>query len=117
MSLNPNDIENITVLKDASSTAIYGSRAANGVIIVTSKKGKFGEATTITVSAMYAISEMANDGTDVMNASQWLDYQKILNPANATDPSFLAMESFYKKHNLGTDWTDKYLGDRSHISD
>lgn len=110
VSLNPNDIENITVLKDASSTAIYGSRAANGVIIVTSKKGKFGEAPTITVSAMYAISEMANDGTDVMNASQWLDYQKILNPANATDPSFLAMESFYKKHNLGTDWTDKYLG-------
>jgi TonB-dependent SusC/RagA subfamily outer membrane receptor len=43
-ALNPNDIESMTVLKDASSTAIYGSRAANGVVIMTSKKGKISEA-------------------------------------------------------------------------
>ena len=51
LSINPNDIESMTTLKDASSTAIYGSRAANGVIIVTTKKGKFGEAPTVSVSA------------------------------------------------------------------
>ena len=41
--INPNDIESMTVLKDASATAIYGSRASNGVIIVTTKKGKAGK--------------------------------------------------------------------------
>ena len=74
VSLNPNDIEKITVLKDASSTAIYGSRAANGVVIITSKKGKFGEAPTISVTAQYSISEIAHDGSEVMNANQWLDF-------------------------------------------
>jgi TonB-dependent SusC/RagA subfamily outer membrane receptor len=43
-SINPNDIENVTVLKDASATAIYGSRAANGVILITTKSGKAGKA-------------------------------------------------------------------------
>ena len=47
-ALNPNDIESMTVLKDASSTAIYGSRAANGVVILTSKRGKRGEKAKIT---------------------------------------------------------------------
>lgn len=42
-TINPNDIESMTVLKDASATAIYGSRASNGVIIVTTKKGKAGK--------------------------------------------------------------------------
>ena len=51
VSLNPNDIESMTVLKDASATAIYGSRAANGVIVLTSKRAAFGEAPTVTVSA------------------------------------------------------------------
>lgn len=44
-SLNPNDIESIDVLKDASATAIYGSRGANGVVIITTKKGKAGKPT------------------------------------------------------------------------
>src|SRR5690606_11071901 len=51
--INPNDIESISVLKDASSTAIYGSRAANGVILVTTKRGKAG-ALTVSYSGLYA---------------------------------------------------------------
>ena len=54
-NLNPDDIESISVLKDASSTALYGSRAANGVVIITTKKGKKGKA-TITVKAMEGIA-------------------------------------------------------------
>ena len=50
-ALNPNDIESMTVLKDASSTAIYGSRAANGVIVLTTKKGKRGQKAKVTLSA------------------------------------------------------------------
>ena len=52
-TLNPSDIENITVLKDAASTAIYGSRAANGVIVITSKKGKFGQKPKVTIRGQY----------------------------------------------------------------
>ena len=110
VSLNPNDIENVTVLKDASSTAIYGSRAANGVVIITSKKGKFGEAPTISVTAQYSISEIAHDGSEVMNANQWFDFQEMMNPDYVNDASFQAKKAFYRKYNLGTDWKDKYLG-------
>ena len=116
VSLNPNDIENITVLKDASSTAIYGSRAANGVVIVTSKKGKFGEAPTVLVSAQYSISEVAHDGTEVMNASQWFKFQEMINPSNLTNESFQAMKNYYQKYNIGTDWVDRFLGNTSPIS-
>ena len=110
ISLNPNDIENITVLKDASSTAIYGSRAANGVVIITSKKGKFGEAPTVTVSAQYSISELAHDGMDMMNTDQWFKFQEMVTPAYANDPQFQGMKNYYKKYNIGTDWKKKYLG-------
>ena len=77
-SLNPNDIENMTVLKDASSTAIYGSRAANGVVILTSKKGKRGEKAKINISAQYGLSKMTGDNVTMMNAEQWLNFQEIL---------------------------------------
>lgn len=57
--LNPGDIESIDVLKDASATAIYGSRGANGVVLITTKKGKEGVATA-TYTAEYGVSKMAN---------------------------------------------------------
>ena len=75
LSLNPNDIENITVLKDASSTAVYGSLAANGVVVITSKKGKFGEAAQVSVSASYGFSQLAGDKTTMMDANQWMSFQ------------------------------------------
>jgi iron complex outermembrane receptor protein len=71
MTLNPDDIESVTVLKDASATAIYGARAANGVIVITTKKGSAGKA-KITVGSSVAISKIA--GTlDVLSAA---DYRK-----------------------------------------
>ena len=110
-ALNPNDIENVTVLKDASSTAIYGSRAANGVVIITSKKGQFGEAPSVTVSAQYGISQLACNRFDVMNADQYLQFQEMLTPALANDANFQAKKAYYKKYKIGTDWTDKLFGD------
>lgn len=70
--INPNDIENISILKDASATAIYGSRGANGVIIITTKKGKFGEP-KITLNTTFATARIANkvsllDGNGFRNA-------------------------------------------------
>ena len=58
--LNPNDIESITVLKDAAAASVYGSRAANGVILVTTKSGKSGDA-RFTARAKYGVQQLAND--------------------------------------------------------
>jgi TonB-linked SusC/RagA family outer membrane protein len=58
--INPNDIETFTVLKDASATAIYGSRASNGVILITTKKGLAGEAVTVNVSSQTSMSRRYN---------------------------------------------------------
>ena len=58
-ALNPADIEDITVLKDASATAIYGSRGANGVIIITTIKGKAGKA-KVNVTANFTIADARN---------------------------------------------------------
>lgn len=70
--INPNDIENFTVLKDASATAIYGSRASNGVILITTKKGKVG-ATKIDFSSQFSIATPYKQA-DVLSADQLRDY-------------------------------------------
>ncbi|TVR42063.1 MAG: SusC/RagA family TonB-linked outer membrane protein [Bacteroidia bacterium] len=61
LSLNPNDIESVTVLKDASATSIYGARAANGVIFITTKRGHRDERAIITVNTQYGVSSLANE--------------------------------------------------------
>ena len=71
-SINPNDIESIEILKDASATAIYGSRGANGVVIITTKRGKAGKG-TVTLDGYYAQQEIANK-VDVLNAAQFADF-------------------------------------------
>ncbi len=111
LSLNPNDIESFTTLKDASSTAIYGSRAANGVIIITTKKGKFGEAPTVSVSAQYGISRYTGDKADMMDANQWLELQQILDPSLANSANFQAERAYYKKYGIGTNWNKELFGD------
>lgn len=71
-SLNPSDIEDITVLKDASSTAIYGSRGANGVILITTKKGKAGKA-KVNASATFTIANTTNL-LDMINLEEYANY-------------------------------------------
>ena len=72
--LNPSDIENMTILKDAASTAIYGSQGANGVIIVTTKMGK-SEKMKINASVKLGVSTMTNGKMEVMNGAELYDYQ------------------------------------------
>lgn len=71
--LNPSDIENMTILKDAASTAIYGSQDANGVIIVTTKMGK-SEKMKINASVKLGVSTMTNGKMEVMNGAELYDY-------------------------------------------
>lgn len=101
-SLNPSDIESIDVLKDASAQAIYGSQAANGVILITTKKGKSGEG-KINYEAYYGVAEVANR-LDLMDLREFAQYQNevlpiIGNPVSDEfrDPSILGK---------GTDWQE-----------
>lgn len=72
---NPSDIETVTVLKDAAATGLYGSRASNGVIIITTKSGKSGK-TKINYSGSFGISEFRNGNLDMMNSAELYDFQK-----------------------------------------
>ena len=93
--VNPNDIENFTVLKDASATAIYGSRASNGVIIITTKKGKSGTAPKISYNGDITISTIAKK-YDVLDAA---GYKNLISSIDGLDASLLG--------NANTDWQDE----------
>lgn len=82
-SVAPQDIESISVLKDASAAAIYGARSANGVIIVTTKKGKAGK-TTISYDSYFATENLANN-LDMLTADEWRSYVEKNNITNAMD--------------------------------
>lgn len=96
-NINPNDIESFSILKDAAATAIYGSRASNGVIIITTKKGKKGF--SVDLDLQYTMSENRNR-LDVLSADQ---FRNLVNsqPINGTtlDTSLLG--------NANTDWQDE----------
>jgi TonB-linked SusC/RagA family outer membrane protein len=74
--LNPNDIVSVEVLKDASSTAIYGARGANGVILITTKKGKAGEG-KITYNADFSVNTIGPNRPEVLNAEQYLAVEDL----------------------------------------
>ena len=74
--LNPNDIESVNILKDASATSVYGSRAANGVIYITTKRGARDREATITFNAQYGISAPANDTYNMMSGPELIEYQR-----------------------------------------
>ncbi len=118
--LNPNDIESIEVLKDASSAAIYGSRGANGVVLITTKQGKAGK-TKIEANYEFGMSHV-NRRTEMMDAKQWMQFQtaarnnswativandpsatrglNVTVPVEFSDPEWIA------RIGNGTDWQD-----------
>lgn len=100
--LNPNDIESIDVLKDASAQAIYGSQAANGVIMITTKKGKIGEG-KINYDTYFGFSEVTRR-LDLMTLPQFAQYQNEVLPILGIQPS----EEFADPSLLGkgTDWQE-----------
>jgi TonB-linked SusC/RagA family outer membrane protein len=111
-TLNPNDIKSISILKDASATAIYGSRGANGVIIITTKNGGTGKA-KINFSAQVGVSNNAyNNLNEGINAAQYkeLFVEGWVNTGSYTEES--ATELFYDyfpadTYNADTDWMDE----------
>jgi TonB-linked SusC/RagA family outer membrane protein len=77
LTINPDDIAETNVLTDAASTSIYGARAANGVIVVTTKTGSFNKPSTITVTSQYGTSSLATNTyfNDFMDAAQWKSFE------------------------------------------
>ncbi len=101
-TINPSDIQSIEVLKDVSATAIYGSRGANGVILITTKKGTRGK-TTINYRFTTGWDAVAKK-LDLMTASEWAGFQKkyYYNKGGYTDEQIAALGA-------GTDWQDAML--------
>lgn len=83
-AVNPNDIESLQVLKDASATAIYGAQGANGVIIITTKQGTKAGKVRISYDGYVGFAKMANDGYDVLNAWEHMEFQ-AMGMVNARD--------------------------------
>ena len=107
--INPDDIESITVLKDAAATSVYGSRAANGVIIVTTKSGREGKS-NVTARAKFGFSQLANDNDfGAMNAHELLEYQRDAAKNAGYDPDD-PNSSYYRPYTLLegelTNWMD-----------
>lgn len=119
-SINPNDIESIEILKDASSAAIYGSRGANGVVLVTTKQGKVGK-TKIEANYEFGLSRV-NRRIKVMNATEWIDFETaarnnswatiLKNNPNAVRgnntiiPKEFSDPAWLERIGEGTDWQD-----------
>lgn len=101
-TINPNDVESIDILKDASATAIYGSRGANGVIIITTKSGKKGTG-KITYEGFTSVQSVYKE-LDVMNLRQYATHQNALATlfGNEPRPEFAHPELL----GAGTDWQD-----------
>ncbi|QDO93633.1 TonB-dependent receptor [Formosa sediminum] len=92
-----NDIESMEVLKDASATAIYGSRGSNGVVLVTTKKGRSGKL-VVELNSSYAINSISNE-LDLLNADEFADYQNQIRTNNG-------VSSPYVQGDADTDWQD-----------
>ena len=75
-TINPADIESISVLKDASSTSIYGARAANGVIVITTKRGRMAERAKINYRMQLGFSQIAYGNWDLMDTGERIQYEK-----------------------------------------
>ncbi|MEQ9403067.1 MAG: TonB-dependent receptor [Cyclobacteriaceae bacterium] len=107
-SLNPNDIENVTVLKDASAAAIYGSRAANGVIIITTKKGTPGK-TKFNLRIQNGVSQRRDDDFRVMNSAEFTEYMReaVVNTGGDPDDAGNAATYFpIRPDTVDTPWLD-----------
>ncbi len=101
-TINPNDIENISILKDASATAIYGNRGSNGVILVTTKKGAKG-ALKVSVGTTFTVNTLA----DKINTTSAADFKSFLtNPANIAQYN-IAPSRLARLGNSNTDWQEE----------
>ncbi|UZR98818.1 SusC/RagA family TonB-linked outer membrane protein [Chondrinema litorale] len=99
-AINPSDISSIEVLKDASATAIYGARAANGVVLVTTKRGTSGKS-QITFNGYYGVQELPNK-IEMANSEQYINFVNDIYALNETEPNEALLQN-----NANTNWQDE----------
>jgi TonB-linked SusC/RagA family outer membrane protein len=100
--LNPNDIESISVLKDAATAAIYGARASNGVVLITTKRGKNGKS-VIGLNAYYGVQQTWRT-LDMLNTEQWMEYRNDLDgPGTFSEAD---IQNARAGNVTNTDWQD-----------
>ena len=104
-TLSPNDIESISVLKDASSTSIYGARAANGVVVITSKRGLSMDKAKVTLRAQYGFSELAQGKWTMMNTAERIQFEKEVGLDAGKDYELLSRTD--------VNWLDEVFNDRA----
>jgi TonB-dependent starch-binding outer membrane protein SusC len=112
-NLNPNDIASAEVLKDAAAIAEYGSRGSNGVIVIKTKKGGFGDAkTTFRYSTQYGVSELQKPGFTYANARELLTLESIkgVGLGSTLTPAEIAA------YNINTDWTKVFFSPSNTIN-
>lgn len=107
-NLNPQDIASVSVLKDASVVAIYGSRAANGVIVVETKRGRAGLEPTITFSTYQGIQTTSNLGVDLLNADEWLEIFTEAHINAGISPNW-DDQTLAMYEGVDTDWLDAVM--------
>jgi TonB-linked SusC/RagA family outer membrane protein len=101
-TINPNEIESIEILKDASATSIYGSRGANGVILITTKRGKEGQS-RVEYDGSYSFQKIARE-IDVLNGADYARYINLLEKSQGGSPRFT--DERINQIGAGTDWWD-----------
>ena len=116
-NLNPFDIESVSVLKDAASSAIYGSRAANGVIIITTKRGKKNKRATVEFTSRFGYTSQTDEhGFRMMTSSEKLQYERELGllgyvPAQAQLGYTSSLDEYNRLAAINFNWKDALLRD------
>lgn len=109
--INPNDIESIEILKDADATAIYGSRGANGVILITTKKGKQGN-TRIDAAVSYGVNQVGHK-LDLLNTDEYLQMRREAFKNDGLTPTATDYDLNTWDQNKYTDWQKELIGDNA----
>ena len=105
-TISPGDIESISVLKDASSTSIYGARAANGVVVITSKRGLAMDKAKVTLRGQWGFSQLASgDNWMMMNTPERIQFEKEIGLDTGKDYNLLSRTDI--------NWLDKVFNDRA----
>lgn len=105
-AISPGDIESISVLKDASSTSIYGARAANGVVVITTKRGLSIDKAKVTLRAQYGFSQLASDGKwTMMNTPERIQFEKEIGLDTGQDYELLSRTN--------VNWLKEIFNDRA----
>ncbi len=106
-AISPSDIESINILKDASSTSIYGARAANGVVVITTKRGTSTDRVNVTFRSQYGYSNLAHDNWNLMNTAERILFEKEIGLDEGQDYNRLSQ--------VDVNWLDAVFNDKAKL--